>query len=189
MFVYCGNNPVSREDDGGTCWFIVGALVGAAMGAAAEAVDQLINYYVFGEELDPGEFLIGALQGAVYGGVMTATGSSTAASLVSKATGSIALGIYHGDSVEEIVTDTIVSTLKETVRCVAPKVVNKCLSGKYLKLGKVGEFFKKVTGDPYIGKHLSANNHLPDALNSSIMGFGEDIAKSAFRTGFELVYS
>jgi hypothetical protein len=29
MFAYCGNNPVSRADDGGECWHVViGAVVG-----------------------------------------------------------------------------------------------------------------------------------------------------------------
>ena len=190
MFAYCGNNPVNREDNGGEFWHIVtGALVGAAMGAAAEAADQLINYFVFGEELDPGEFLIGALQGAVYGGVMAATGSHTAASLTSTATESIALGIYHGDSVEQIVSDTIVSTLTETVKCVAPRVINKSLSGKYLKLGKVGEVIKQYTDPSYVGRYASNKNYLPDAFESSILGFGNDLGLSAYQTGMRILIS
>ena len=42
MFAYCGNNPVSRADDGGECWHIIaGAAVGAIVGAVATAVDAV----------------------------------------------------------------------------------------------------------------------------------------------------
>lgn len=193
MFAYCGNNPVAREDDGGEFWnvvigTVVGAVVGAAMGAAAEMADQLINYYAFGEELDVGDVLIGALEGAVYGGVMAATGSNTVASLASSVTGSIASGIYHGDSLGEIVNDTITDAVGETITCVTPKVVNKCLSGKYLKLGKFGKAIKKITDEPYVGKYLSRNNYLPDSIESSIMGFGEDLLGSAYDVGVRLIF-
>lgn len=42
LFAYCGNNPVSREDDGGEFWnFVVGAAVGAAISAVTTAVDAV----------------------------------------------------------------------------------------------------------------------------------------------------
>ena len=42
MFAYCGNNPISRKDDGGEFWnFVVGAIVGAAIGAVTTAVDAV----------------------------------------------------------------------------------------------------------------------------------------------------
>ena len=42
MFAYCGNNPISRKDDGGEFWnFVVGAIVGAAVGAVTTAVDAV----------------------------------------------------------------------------------------------------------------------------------------------------
>ena len=39
MFAYCGNNPVSRADDGGECWHIV---AGAVIGGLFELCAQLI---------------------------------------------------------------------------------------------------------------------------------------------------
>lgn len=39
MFIYCGNNPVSRADDGGECWHIV---AGAVIGGLFELCAQLI---------------------------------------------------------------------------------------------------------------------------------------------------
>ena len=42
MFAYCGNNPVSRKDDGGEFWnFVIGAVVGAVIGAVTTAVDAV----------------------------------------------------------------------------------------------------------------------------------------------------
>ena len=42
MFAYCGNNPVSREDDGGEFWnFVVGAVVGAVIATVSTAVDAV----------------------------------------------------------------------------------------------------------------------------------------------------
>ena len=190
MFAYCGNNPVSRKDEGGEFWnVVVGAAVGAFMGAAAEMADQLIGYFAFGEELNTSDVWIAALGGAVYGGVMTATGSNTAASLASTATESIVSGIYNGDSLDEIVSNTVVSTLSETAKCVTPKVINKSLSGKYLKLGKLGKMLKSLTDDPYVGKYHAGNNYLPDSIESSIWGFGEDLLGSAYQAGKQLLFS
>ena len=40
MFAYCGNNPVSRADDGGEFWnWVIGAAVGALVGAINTAVE------------------------------------------------------------------------------------------------------------------------------------------------------
>ena len=33
MYVYCGNNPILREDDGGTLWNLIAGAIGAAVGA------------------------------------------------------------------------------------------------------------------------------------------------------------
>ena len=42
MFVYCGNSPVFRSDDGGQFWnFIVGAVVGAVVSAVSTAVSAV----------------------------------------------------------------------------------------------------------------------------------------------------
>ena len=40
MFAYCGNNPVSRQDNGGEWWnVIIGAVVGGAVSAISTALD------------------------------------------------------------------------------------------------------------------------------------------------------
>ena len=135
MFAYCGNNPVSRADNGGEFWsIVVGAAVGAVLAAASEFASQVINHVVTGESIDWGDVAASAAGGAVYGGVMAATGSNTAASLASTATTSVITGVRNGDSIGTIIVDTAKNTMITAVTCVAPKIINKSLSGKYRKL-------------------------------------------------------
>ena len=40
MYIYCGNNPVSRVDDKGECWdVIIGAAIGFATSLVSNAID------------------------------------------------------------------------------------------------------------------------------------------------------
>ena len=71
MFAYCGNNPVSRADDGGEFWHIViGAAVGAAIGALVTGVT---SYYTDGQ-VDWTAVGLSALSGAASG-ALAATGA------------------------------------------------------------------------------------------------------------------
>ena len=70
MFAYCGNNPVSREDDGGELWNVI---IGAAVGAVVSAVTTAIDSYASTGSVDWGKVGISAAVGAVSGGV-AATG-------------------------------------------------------------------------------------------------------------------
>ena len=70
MFTYCGNNPVSRKDDGGEFWNIV---IGAAVGAVASAVVTAIDSYSTSGKVDWGQVAISAAVGGISGGV-AATG-------------------------------------------------------------------------------------------------------------------
>ncbi len=70
MFAYCGNNPVSRKDDGGEFWHIV---IGAAVGAAVSFASSVISDVVSGEKID----WVGAGISAAFGaasGALAATG-------------------------------------------------------------------------------------------------------------------
>ncbi len=58
MFAYCGNNPVSRADDGGDFWHIV---IGATAGALISGVSTAINGG------DGADILISSLSGAATG--------------------------------------------------------------------------------------------------------------------------
>jgi RHS repeat-associated protein len=70
MFAYCGNNPVSREDDGGEFWHIV---VGAAVGAAVSFASSVVGDLIAGEKVDWAGAGISAAFGAVSG-ALAATG-------------------------------------------------------------------------------------------------------------------
>ena len=44
LFVYCGNNPISRADSNGCFWHIVaGAVVGGLIGAISSVVGQAVS--------------------------------------------------------------------------------------------------------------------------------------------------
>lgn len=168
MFAYCGNNPISRADDGGEFWnIVIGAVAGAIASAVSELVSQVINHVATGEDIDWGDVATSAAGGAVYGGVMAATGSNMAASIASTATTSVINGVRSGDSVGEIITDTAKNTLITAATCAAPKVINKSLSGKYTKLNSVQKFVKKATSGPYQGKYSSGPNYLAYSFSYS----------------------
>ena len=70
MFVYCGNNPVARADNGGEFWNIV---IGAVVGAVVGAVTTIVSSVTSGEEIDWVDVAVSAGVGAVSGAV-AATG-------------------------------------------------------------------------------------------------------------------
>ena len=74
LFMYCSNNPISRDDKDGEFWnFVIGAAVGAVIGAALTAVDILST----GGELNGAAWAkigISALAGAASG-LMAASGA------------------------------------------------------------------------------------------------------------------
>ncbi len=188
MFAYCGNNPVSRSDDGGEFWnVVIGAAVGAVFGAASELVSQAINHVVTGEKINWGDVATSAVGGAVYGGVIAATGSTMAASVASTATTSVINGVRNGDSFGEIVLDTAKNTLVSAATCAAPKIINKSLSGKYIKLNKVQKIVKKMTNPPYQGKYSSGPNYLADTFYYSFKRARNNILGSAVESGYKKV--
>ena len=92
MFVYCGNNPVSRKDGTGYVWeAVVGAAIG---GAVAGALISAVSYLsTSGENCTFSGLLAaigtGALSGAI-GGVAGALGGLYAV------IGSVAVGLFNG---------------------------------------------------------------------------------------------
>lgn len=187
MFAYCGNNPVSRKDDSGEFWnVVIGAVVGAALSAASELASQVINHVVTGEKIDWGDVATSAAGGAVYGGVMAATGSNTAASMASTATTSVINGVRNGDSVGKIITDTAKNTLISGATSIAPKIINKSLSGKYLKLNRVQKLVKKWTAGPYQGKYSKDSNYLGLSISSSLKRAGKNVGIDAGFAGLKV---
>ena len=182
LFAYCNNNPVMCSDENGYWGHIfLGALVGAIVGAAEELISQTIRYAATGEEFDMADVVISAAAGATFGCVITATGSTTMASMAATAMESYGTGIKNGDSVGEIVADTLVSTAFSGMTASFPKAINKSLSGKYLKLNKVESIAKKLT-DPKIAGGL---NHFGASVTSIVKRSGIDLVKDAGGIGFQ----
>ena len=78
MFAYCGNNPVSRADDGGEFWHII---AGAVVGAAVSFASSILGDIIAGKEVD----LIGAGISAAFGavgGALAATGFGAVVQIV-----------------------------------------------------------------------------------------------------------
>lgn len=94
MFAYCGNNPVSRKDDGGEFWNIV---IGAAVGAIVSGITTAIDTYTSTGAVDWGQVAISAAVGGISGGV-AATGlgpiAQAAITAGASAIGSIASDLY-----------------------------------------------------------------------------------------------
>ena len=99
MFAYCGNNPVSRSDDGGEFWNIV---VGAVIGAVVNTVVSYAASKMAGEEfslVDAGvAFACGAITGAVAATGLGAIGQAVVGGTVGF-TGSVANNILEGEEI------------------------------------------------------------------------------------------
>ena len=65
MFAYCGNNPISREDDEGDFWNII---AGAVISSAISVATQIVTNVVTGSKWSSGIGLA-AISGAVSGGL------------------------------------------------------------------------------------------------------------------------
>ena len=94
MFAYCGNNPVSREDEGGEFWNVV---IGATVGAIFSGVTTAIDTYVSTGSVDWTQVAISSAVGAISGGV-AATGLGVFAqagwSAAASAVGSVATDFH-----------------------------------------------------------------------------------------------
>ena len=109
MFAYCGNNPISREDDGGEFWNIV---IGAAVGAVVSAVTTAIDTYVTTGSIDWGKVGISAAVGAISGGVAaTGLGAIAQAGITAGVTavGEVASQtLCEGKKLSQIDTDKVI---------------------------------------------------------------------------------
>ena len=73
MFAYCGNNPVSRQDDGGEFWnIVIGAGVGAVVSGLISVASQVLENKGIAN-VDWARVGVAAAAGAISGG-FAATG-------------------------------------------------------------------------------------------------------------------
>ena len=112
MFAYCGNNPVSRKDDGGDFWeIVVGAAIGGAIaGAIIGAVSHVVSCGMSGSEVTVSGLLGAAATGAVTGAIGAVGGAigGTAAVVASVGVGVIS-GVTTAVNTEGSTTEKIVA--------------------------------------------------------------------------------
>lgn len=145
LFAYCGNNPVSRADDGGECWnIVIGAVIGAAIGAAVSAATQLVedpNSWKTSEFW--GHVVVSAGSGAITG-IVAATGIGLAGQIAINATVGAASGVVN----------TAIGADSNT----KPK--------EYLKSALIGGTLGAVAG--YLGGPGTATKHMQSAFKTAL---------------------
>ena len=123
MFAYCGNNPVSRADDGGEFWeIVVGAAIGGAIaGAIVGTVSHLVTCGMSGSDVTVSGLLGAAATGAITGAIGAVGGAigGTAAIVAS-----VGVGVISG-----------MSTAINTDGTTAEKIVTGLSSGVVAGLG------------------------------------------------------
>ena len=118
LFSYCGNNPVSRSDDGGEFWnFVVGAIVGAVVGALSTAVDavQEGGWEALTEGETWGKIVVSSVCGSVNGLVAASGVATWASGAVGAATGFVeSLGHELIDNHGEMSKESWIEVGKDT---------------------------------------------------------------------------
>lgn len=99
MFAYCGNNPVSRKDDGGEFWNVI---VGAAIGAVVNTVVSYAASKMAGEEFSLADAAVAFAGGAITGAVAATGLGAFGQALVGAAVGfggSVMNNVLEGETI------------------------------------------------------------------------------------------
>ncbi len=160
LFAYCGNNPVTRADDTGRGWWVV---AGVLIGGIAGGVIKIVSNVTTGKKWNEG--VIGAtVGGAVYGGVLAATGNVWAAG-------------FAGAAAESL-TNEVVSYIPKVSQANGQTVTKKVTTGNVIDSTKtvlndtaVNGTISAVTGK-IAGKIVPTNNgwFKPQKFVSSFAG-------------------
>ena len=119
LFAYCGNNPTTRLDDSGKGWWVAAS---AIVGGIAGFTGKVISNISTGKKWNSG--VIGAtVGGAVYGGVLAATGNFALAGFTSAAAEAgvneilsyTPLAEYNGTSKKDITTTNAIESIANVV--------------------------------------------------------------------------
>lgn len=166
MFAYCGNNPVSRKDDGGEFWnFVVGAVVGAVVAAVTTAVDAVKEdgWGALTSGKTWAKMGVSAVCGAINGTVAASGVHVLVGGVVSGATGFVESlshelidnnGKMNKDSWAEVATDTAVGFLGGLAGGNGAMHGNKYMAKQITRLKKhiatdglkkAGSFYLKMT--------------------------------------------
>lgn len=142
LYVYCGNNPISRKDDEGDAWMIACALAGGVINAGFKVVSNIRS----GEKWNKG--LLGAFAGGAAGGMMESVGLGFASPYTSVFVEDITNEVLSYTSLSNLSDQTkkkfnktnVKKSLKRTIKDTAYNgtlnYVGGKLSGKMTKIGK-----------------------------------------------------
>ena len=160
LFAYCGNNPVLRTDlDGQGWWIAASAIVGGLVGAAAKVVSNVMT----GNKWNTG--VIGAaVGGAMYGGVLAATGSVVAAGFASAASEAAVnellsytpLAKVNGYEQKDVSTENVVSSVATVVADTAINGTASAVTGKVAGMivpTNNGWFQPQKLASSFVGKY------------------------------------
>ena len=161
MFSYCGNNPISRADDGGKFWnIVIGAVVGGVISGVISLATQVIENKGF-NNINWGSVGVAAASGAVSG-AFAATGIPVARQTVINAT----IGIVSS------VADTYV---EKGENATASDYLSSAVTGGIL--GTAGGF---LGGNGTGTKHLSKSaERLINKIGTSLVNVWDDGLKAA----------
>ena len=187
LFAYCGNNPVTRADNTGRGWWVV---AGALIGGIAGGVTKIVSNVTTGKKWNEG--VIGAtVGGAVYGGVLAATGNVWAAGFASAAAESLTneaasyipyISRLNGQTATKKVTlenviDSTKTVLNDTAEYGTIYSVTGKIAGKIVPTNK-GWFKPKKFVSSFFGKY--ARKSELQTLTQSALLYGIECLKYSF---------
>ena len=175
MYLYCGNNPVTRADDEGDFWnIVVGAVVGAVFSVAA----QVINNAIQGESLLDGVGTA-ALTGAASG-ALAASGVGLVVSVVGNAAISMA-----GNATNQVIKnegfdnfDVGDMLLDGAIGAIAGRVGGKGM-GKYVNLKTLN---KNLTKKVVSGSKETIKQGVQYYVSQTKFAYKEYLVKPIFKS-------
>ena len=175
MYLYCGNNPVTRADDEGDFWnIVVGAVVGAVFSVAA----QVINNAIQGESLLDGVGTA-ALTGAASG-ALAASGVELVVSVVGNAAISMA-----GNATNQVIKnegfdnfDVGDMLLDGAIGAIAGRVGGKGM-GKYVNLKTLN---KNLTKQVVSGSKETIKQGVQYYVSQTKFAYKEYLVKPIFKS-------
>ena len=132
MFAYCGNNPVSRGDEGGEFWHIV---IGAAIGAGVSFGASILSDVIAGEEID----WVGAGVSAAFGAVSGALAASGIGAL------GLALASVAIDGTEYVVRSVIAGKDINQEELLTTVAISVLTAGKGIDGAKLSGIYRHST--------------------------------------------
>ncbi len=188
LYLYCGNNPVTRKDDTGEGWLF--AAICGAVGALFNAGEKVVSNISEGKKWSEG--ILGAAAGGFVGGFVgtfggPAAGSyagATTESLVNEITSYTSWSEWNNDEQKDLTVENIGNSLssvaKDTIKNGTKSLITDKISSKIIPTNK-GWFQPKKLSSCLWGKYAK-KVHARTVLQIG-MDMGFDMINQAFSKG------